>query len=194
MRAFTRPHDLECPGQRDYYCPPEPSSALSRVLTRPYPGWVFDGLLIIWLAGMALLCVGCVGITPARQGHYTPEPLHPSLDRIAELAAISNQPSITNPGWLRLSSPFVLAGNGVRLTCLVPEHRDHRYLRLSLVDAVGPLWTITHATQTDHLLIESVPCGSYAAVCDSLANSDRVLAHYEQRFTSKGSCNDGGDR
>jgi len=190
MIPYTRPHDQDGPGLRDYRAQvaQDPPSFV-------WVRWVLLAMIATVLLSLyAFTLIGCVGITPARQGHYTPEPLHPSLDRIAELAAISNQPSITNPGWLRLSSPFVLAGNGVRLTCLVPEHRDHRYLRLSLVDAVGPLWTITHATQTDHLLIESVPCGSYAAVCDSLANSDRVLAHYEQRFTSKGSCNDGGDR
>lgn len=195
MIPFSHPHDSKSAGLRDYrarvegawHWPPD-ADAVSSWYRAAF--LVAMALLIVLLA---FLVTGCAWHYPPKDGVNHLDAIHPSRERIAQLAIAGLHP-VGQSAWLRLSSPFVLAGGAVRLTCFLPESRDHRYLRLSLIDVVSELRTVTHATQFDELLIESVPCGSYAAVCESLANSNRVLVRLERPLTSRGSCNAEGDR
>jgi len=193
---FNHSHDADDPGLRDYRARVEDAwdwPPNDGAVSYWYRYALFVAVLAI-LAILALSLVGCAWNYPPNDGRLHLDAVHPSAERIAQLAETPHAASITQQGWLRLSSPFVLAGGAVRLTCVVPEHRDQRYLRLALADAVGPVRVITHAKTYDELLIESVPCGGYTASCDSLANSNRVLLHLEQPFVSRGSCNAEGDK
>jgi hypothetical protein len=142
---------------------------------------------------LLLLLSGCAWHYPPKDGRLHLDAPHPSAERIAELAQTQHLAMQSAP-WLRLSSPFVVAGHGVRLSCFVPRNTPNlRAMRLALVDEVSPLRNTASETNSAELLIESVPCGTYVVACDALANFGRVLIHQEQTFTSRGSCNAAGD-
>jgi hypothetical protein len=134
---------------------------------------------------IALLTAGCAWHYPLTDHHtLKPEVIHPSADRIAQLA-VNGKPEGSAKAFLRLSSPFVLAGNAVRLTCFVPPTADHRALRLALVDVRAT----TQQVNYQELLIASVPCGEWLTVCDDLGSFGKVLSHQEQKLESRGVCN-----
>ena len=165
-------------------------------------GWIRRfGQILRWraaaLAIAALALAGCTWRYPPPDMPFTPETPAPDPARIAALldAPIAGAPGPSAP-WLRLSSAFVTAGNGVRLSCFVPRSTPNlRAVRLALVDELGaapgaPASTLE--TNSVEVLVEAVPCGRYLAVCDALASFGRVLIHQEQPFESRGACNAAG--
>jgi len=195
---FNHPHDALDAGLRDYRAHVEnawdwpPNDGAVSYWYR----YALLAAMVVIVAVLAFSLVGCAWNYPPEDGRLHLDAVHPSADRIAQLAQTGGV-SVESHPWLRLSSAFVNAGNGVRLSCFVPSTTPHlRGLQLGLLDEVSAVGAAgTHEVNTMERLIESVPCGNYVAVCNALGPAGRVLIHQEQKFTSRGSCNaDGGDR
>lgn len=164
--------------------------SLLRFSARPYRRLTNRTASFIACTSVLILTAGCAWHYPiTTHDALKPEAVHPSPERIAQLAVSDTKLQVASAAFLRLSSPVVLAGNAVKLSCFVPPTQDHRALRLALVDDLGQIAVSAKEVSTDELLIPAVACGSYLAICEDLANFGRVLSRQEQKLTSKGVCN-----
>jgi hypothetical protein len=138
---------------------------------------------LCWLIAFS---VGCAS------ERFTPEPIHPSRERILQLAELStplHHPPVSELA-IRIYPSFILAGQAIRVTCFVPDKREYKAVQYGVP---GLQFAGRRAGSTSYeRLIENVSCGEWIAVCLTTDNDGKVLAQREQAFTARGMCNDGG--
>lgn len=135
---------------------------------------------------IALLLAFAIGCAPYRFVAETP---HPSQERILQLAEVTGASSDhVRALTIRVYPAFVLAGNAVRITCLLPQNTEARSIGYGLADVQTSARLVDRTSYES--LVPSVPCGDWVAYC-ALATGSRVIAHAEHPLISKGTCNEG---
>ena len=126
------------------------------------------------------------------EARYVADRPPPTPARILELAATPEQilPPLTELA-IRVYPSVILAGNSVRVTCLVPRNADYRTVGFGIAGIQTSARQVSEVSY--ERVVEVIPCGEWTAFC-TVTGKGRVLARREQTLTARGSCNADGDR
>lgn len=122
-------------------------------------------------ARLVLLLVGCLFIGCSSK--FTPEPIHPSLKRIAELARVESPTKHEEaPFALTFYPAITLPGGSTRVTCHVPPSWNAEFV--SVHGFEGKIGYITPAYLYEPRVVSGVPCGKNTAKCAVVLPSGEV--------------------
>lgn len=157
---------------------------------------------------IAATLTGCssAGLLPADGGRFTPEPPHPTPERISELARVNvPPPGDEAPLSVAFWPSIILEGGSSWMTVFVPQsqqlevvfidgqpYRAYSRIRLTL-PGVWPVVERDAPRGGLRRFVERPPCGEHTAVLEVATRSGRRY-RTEAKLVVRGQCNEGEEK
>ena len=148
--------------------------------------------LVTGLLGLAIWAAGCALAYPPRNSNAKPEVLHPTPERLAQLAdaPVPRSTAKRAKTVFEIKSPlFVSEGADFWLDCRVPRDIPAGALRFGFGDSASFPHFIRGGERTregisHRLLVNAAPCGEFTIIC-ALSTGDTIT----KPLLVKGRCN-----
>ncbi len=143
--------------------------------------------LSLGLALCLLLSSCSLAYPPNGPKHLKPEAVHPTIERVRELAQIAAPAHPKESAFeLRLLPAIVLAGSDAVVTCYVPPSWPKGRIAVSVGGLMASDLPLDHAENRYH--IERIPCGTWPVSC-AVYSGTRAAQRIERELESRGDCN-----